>query len=77
MADPDKPAGDYMLGELIQEGINAVSLDPMLTATSVILVVIGDFRVSDVQNSGIGDSHPICIAGNVLEDLIDAFCRRT
>jgi len=49
----------------------------MLTATLVLLIVVRDLRVCDVQNPGICDGHTIGIAGNILEDQIDAFGRRT
>lgn len=49
----------------------------MLTATLILLVVIGYLPFSHVHYPGIGDGHTIGIAGNILEDLIDAFGRRT
>ena len=65
-----------MLGEVIQECVNAISLDLMLAATFVILVVIGYGFVSHVQNPGVGDGHTIGIPPDVFKDLIDSFCRR-
>ena len=49
----------------------------MLPSTLVLLVVIGDLRVSDVQNPGICDGDTISIAGNILKDQIDTFGRWT
>lgn len=65
-----------MLGEVIQECVNAISLDLMLAATFVILVVIGYGFFSHVQNPGVGDGHTIGIPPDVFKDLIDSFCRR-
>ena len=74
MTDPDKPAWEYVLGKQIQETHNVHVHDTMFPATLVLLIIIRDLRVSDIQNSGIGDSHTIGIARNILEDKID---RRT
>jgi len=73
VTDPDKSVWKYMLGKQIQEAHNVHGHDTMFSATLVLLVVIGDLRVCDVQNPGVGDGHTKGIAGNILEDKIGSF----
>jgi len=76
VADSDKPVWEYVLGEQIQEVNNHHGHYTMLVATSVILVVIGDFLVSYVQYPGIADGNPKGITSDVLENQVDSLCRR-
>lgn len=76
VADPDKPVWEYVLGEKIQEIDNIHGHDTMLSATSVILVVVGNSIISDVLYPGIADGNPKGISPDVLENLVDSLCRR-
>ena len=76
MAYPDKSVWQYVLGEQIQEVNNHHGHDTMLAATSVILVVIGDFLFSHVLYPGIADGNPKGITSDVLENQVDSLCRR-
>ena len=76
MADSDKPVWEYVLGEQIQEVNNHHGYDTMLSATSVILVVVGNSIISDVLYPGIADGNPKGITSDVLENQIDSLSRR-
>lgn len=76
MADSNKPVRQNVLREQIQKVIDIHRHHAMLTSFPVILVVIGYFIIRDLQYPGIGDSHPVGIAGDILEHLTDSLCRR-
>ena len=77
MADPYKSVRQDVLREQIKKAIDIHSHYAMLTSLSVILVVIGYFIIRDFQYSGVGDSHSVGIAGDILEHLTDSLCRRS
>ena len=76
VTDPDKPFRQYVLREKIQECIDALGLDPMLSAISIVLVIVRDSAISHVQYPGIGNGHTIGIASDVFQDLTDSLGRR-
>ena len=53
VTDTDKPVRQYMLRKKIQECIDALGLDLMLAAASIVLVVVGDCVISHVQYPGV------------------------
>ena len=65
-----------MLRKKIQERIDAFGLDLMLSAISIVLVIVRDSAISHVQYPGIGDSHAIGITSDVFQDLTDSLGRR-
>ena len=67
MADPYKSVRQDVLREQIKKAIDIHSHYAMLTSLSVILVVIGYFIIRDLQYSGVGDSHSVGIAGDILQ----------
>ena len=77
MADPYKSVRQDVLREQIKKAIDIHSHYAMLTSLSVILVVIGYFIIRDLQYPGVGDSHSVGIAGDILEHLTDSLCRRS
>lgn len=76
MSYSHEPVGEYMQGEQIQEVVNFHVHNAMLPAFSIILVVVRDGRIGHLQYPGVGDSHPVCIASDILQYLIDSFSRR-
>ena len=76
MTDTDKPVRQYVLGQSSQEIINSNVGDFVLPITSVILVIEGNMRVSDIQYPGICDSYTKGIAPDVFKNLADSLCGR-
>ena len=76
VTDTDKPVWQYVLGQSSQEIVNSNVGDFVLPTTSVILVIEGNMRVSDIQYSGICNGHTIGITSDVLQDLTDSLGRR-
>jgi hypothetical protein len=72
VTDPDKPFRQYVLREKIQECIDALGLDPMLSAISIVLVIVRDCAISHVQDPGVSDCHTIGIASDVFKNLADS-----
>ena len=76
MTYTDKPVWQYVLREKIQERIDALFLDLMLAATSVVFVIVGDSVISHVQYPGICNGHTIGITSDVFKNLADSLGRR-
>lgn len=76
VTDTYKPVRQYVLGQSIQEIVNSNVSDIVLPTTSVIFVIEGNMRVSDIQYPGIGDSHAKGIASDVFKNLSDSLSRR-
>ena len=67
VTDTDKPVRQYVLGQSSLEIVNSNVGDFVLPTTSVILVIEGNMRVSDIQYPGICNGLYKCI----LKDRAD------
>ena len=76
MTYTDKPVRQDVLGQSSQEIVNSNVGDFVLPTTSVILVIEGNMRVSDIQYPGICNGHTIGIASDVFKNLADSLCGR-
>jgi hypothetical protein len=66
----------YMKRQQIQKSINGSGHNLMFASFPVILVIVQDFGVGHIQDSGIGYGHTVGIAPDVFEHLSDSFGRR-
>ena len=67
MADPYKSVRQNVLREQIQKVVDIHSHHAMLTAFSVILVVVRYFSIRHLQNPGVCDGHPVGISCDILQ----------
>jgi len=72
----DKVIRQDMKREQIQKSINGSGHNLMFASFPVILVIVQDFGVGHIQDSGIGYGHTVGIAPDVFEHLSDSLGRR-
>ena len=72
----DEMVRQYMKRQQIQKSINGSGHNLMFASFPVILVIVQDFGVGHIQDSGIGYGHTVGIAPDVLEHLSDSLGRR-
>ena len=65
-----------MKRQQIEELVDVHGHDSMLTTLLVHLVVVGDSPTGNIEYPGVGDSHTIGIATDILEHLTDSLGRR-
>lgn len=72
----DEMVRQYMKRQQIQKSINGSGHNLMFACFPVILVIVQDFGVGHIQDSGIGYGHTVGIAPDVFEHLSDSLGRR-
>ena len=68
MPDPDEPVRQDVLREQLQEGVYGHVHDSVPASLPVHLVVVGDVLVSQAEDPGVGDGHPVGVTSDVLEN---------
>ena len=76
MTYSDEMVRQYMKRHQIQKSINGSGHNLMFASFPVILVIVQDFGVGHIQDSGIGYGHTVGIAPDVFEHLSDSLGRR-
>jgi len=76
MPDPLKPAGQNMQQEATNEFIDIQAHHLLARVVAVILPVKADFAVDAIDQTLIGNSHPMRIAAQIVEDMLRTAKRR-